>query len=190
MKKTKKKLNKTLILLTLIFIGIIFFNFYSINYYKKAINILEGVKQEKLQEINTLDQKEIKDALSLDNYLEAKINLSQNNLVFINNCSALVMTIVDAQAISIYQGINKKIDVRPSTHDLIVDLLDNFNISVLMVKIEPLGSDLYSANVFFKQNNKILSLDTRPSDSAGIAVRLNTPVYLNKELLPRTLKIC
>ena len=190
MKKTKKRINKILILLTLIFIGIIFFNFYTINYYKKTIQTLEEVKQGKLSEIKAIEQKEVKEALSTENYLPATINLSQSNLVFISNCSALVMTIVDAQAISIFQGINKKIDVRPSTHDLIIDLLDNFNISVLMVKIEPLGSDLYAARVFFKQGDNILNLDIRPSDSAGIAVRLNTPVYINKDLLSRTVKIC
>ncbi len=190
MKKSKKKVNKLLVLLTLIFIGIIFFNFYTINYYKKAINTFDQVKEDRLKEIRTIDEEEIKDALNLDNYLEATINLTQNNLVFISNCSALVMTIVDAQAISIYQGMNKKIDVRPSTHDLIVDVFDDFNITTLMIKIEPLGSELYAARLFLKQGNKILSLDTRPSDSAGIAVRLNTPVYINKELLPRTVKIC
>ena len=120
----------------------------------------------------------------LENY--GKIKLS-------SECYELSMIVDKAQAISIENGLNRKLSFRPYTHDLINDMLRNFGIEVLMVKINNLKNNTYFANLLLKQGGKVLSLDSRPSDAIAIATRTEylVPILVNETLLKEVgEKIC
>ena len=100
------------------------------------------------------------------------------------------MTPTRDQIYSIQKGLENKIEFRPLTHDLIKSILDVFGIEVLMVKITDYKGGVYFANLILKQGNKILNIDSRPSDAIAIAIRLNKPIYIKEDLLKYGLKFC
>jgi len=120
--------------------------------------------------------------LSLEGYVNTYAHVDENNLYLISGCNALVMSITQDQALSINLGLRNVSGSRPLTHDLMRDLFDLFGMEVLMVKIERLENEAYYARLFLRQGNKILNLDSRPSDAVAIATRYNKPVFVKKEL--------
>ncbi len=125
------------------------------------------------------------DPMSLTGFVEADISTLQNSMILTNNCRSIVMSTNDIQTYSIQQGLDNKIDARPLTHDIVKGILENYNIKILMVKITELDQGLYTANIFLKQNEHVLNLEARPSDSIALAVRENAAIYIKKELLDK-----
>jgi len=121
--------------------------------------------------------------LSLDDYLQANVSVGINELTFNSNCYQLSMVISDEQAFSIKIAINNLTTMRPNAHDLFASMLKNFNMELLMIKITSIKDNTYFANIIIKNQNKILSLDSRPSDAVAIALRYGAPIYINKNLL-------
>lgn len=140
-------------------------------------------KKETNPEYSILNLKD--DPMSLTGFVEADISTLPNSMILTSNCKSLVMSTNDIQTYSIQQGLDNKIDARPLTHDIFTGILENYNIKILMVKITELDQGLYTANIFLKQNDHVLNLETRPSDSIALAVRENAAIYIKKELLDK-----
>lgn len=112
---------------------------------------------------------------------------------FYSGCYELSMSIDKSQAISIINGENKVRYFRPLTHDLTNDILENYGIKILMVKIVDIKNDTYFAKLILRQGNKILSLDSRPSDALALAARTDylVPVYVKEDILENfSRKVC
>lgn len=100
-----------------------------------------------------------------------------------NNCTAIVADTSQERADSIESGMKGIIDQRPNTHDTIVAILKSFNITLDSVIMERYDGKFYYANLILKSGDKILKLDTKPSDAIAIAVRTNSTIYINKTML-------
>ena len=98
-------------------------------------------------------------------------------------CYQLTANTEASQAQSISDGIDKKVGPRPGTHDLIKDIFDNLKIKVVMVKIVDLRNDTFYGRLILSGEDKILNLDSRPSDGIAIAVRTGAPIYIKEGLL-------
>jgi len=112
---------------------------------------------------------------------------------FYSDCYELRMVVDRSQAISIARGQNNLRYFRPLTHDLADDILKNYGIKILMVKITELKNNTYFARLILRQGNKVLSLDSRPSDALALAARTDylVPVYVKEELFEKYgTKIC
>lgn len=118
-----------------------------------------------------------------DGFVKVDIRLDGTALQFSSQCYSVTMNIHELQALSIRNGIDNRIDVRPLTHDVLREIMNNFGIKVLEIRIESFENEIYRAKTFVQQGNKVLDIDTRPSDGIGIAVRTGAPVYFNKQLL-------
>lgn len=118
-----------------------------------------------------------------DGFVRVSVAIEGNGMIFTGNCRQITMNVVDTQALSIFNGLLKKIDTRPLTHDIMKDILDNFGIKIISARIESFENEIYYAKIFLQQNNQVLELDARPSDAVGIAVRTDTPVYFKAALL-------
>ncbi|MEM5867885.1 MAG: bifunctional nuclease family protein, partial [Candidatus Aenigmatarchaeota archaeon] len=113
-----------------------------------------------------------------------------------SDCKQISMVVDKNQAISIGRGMERILGPRPYTHDLIKDMLKNFGIQVLMVKITEARNETclpeencswritYISKLFLKQGNLILGLDSRPSDALAIAARVDyeVPVFVNESI--------
>jgi bifunctional DNase/RNase len=120
--------------------------------------------------------------------IEKMVTVNQLTAVQLKaGCSELSFYISLDQALAISEGMLNTTKIRPMTHDVFVDTLEGFDIKPIMVKITRLSDNTYFAELTLQRWNKFLIVDIRPSDALAIAVRTNTPIYVNEKL---TTKIC
>jgi len=122
-------------------------------------------------------------ALSLDGFTEVGISVEPEIIYLTSDCYVLSMVTTQFQTYSINTGLEEKIEFRPTSHDLIKDILENFDIEVLMIKINSFDQDAYFARLIVKQEDRILNLDSKPSDAIAVAVRTKSPVYIKQSIL-------
>jgi len=100
-------------------------------------------------------------------------------------CSLIDIYISPEQAYAIEQGM-QGLSYRPGTHDVLVNILESFDIKPILVKITKLEDRTYFAELALQRWNYFLILDTRPSDAIATAVRTNIPIYVNENLVTKT----
>ena len=72
---------------------------------------------------------------------------------------------------------------RPSTHELLVDIIDNFEIKIKKIIItEYKLSTFYAKIIFFNRNYGEVVIDGRPSDAITLSLRSNCSLYVNENL--------
>ena len=111
------------------------------------------------------------------------LRVSGTTILIGNNCTAIVADTSQERAQSIDDGIKGIINERPNTHDTFVAVLKSFNITLDSVYIERFDGNYYYADLILKSGDKVLKLDTKPSDAIALAVRANSTVYINKTML-------
>jgi bifunctional DNase/RNase len=125
--------------------------------------------------------------LSTIGYLKVDVDASVSGndgvVILQTNCYQLTAVTEQYQAQSIANGIAGKVDFRPNTHDLMKDALNNLGIEVKMVKIVEMRNNTFIGRLILKQGNKVVSLDSRPSDGIALAVRTGSPVYIKESLM-------
>ena len=127
------------------------------------------------------------DALSTTGYVIVEPTVDTENLYFTSGCTQVGMATTDFQTYSIQNGINKIIEVRPTVHDVLKDLVDSYGMDVLLVKMDSKdGTEQgYYAELFLKQGSKVVSLETRPSDATALAVRTGTKIWFQEQTLKK-----
>jgi hypothetical protein len=78
--------------------------------------------------------------------------------------------------------VEGKTGFRPMIHDVVKDAFDNLGIKVMMVKIVDIKQNTFIGRLFLKQGDRILSLDSRPSDGIAIAVRTGADINMKQSL--------
>ncbi len=127
--------------------------------------------------------------LSKNGYVEMnvdKIGTDINPYVQLKGeCSLIDIYISPEQAYAIEQGI-QGLSYRPGTHDTLVNILDSFDIKLILVKVTKLEDSTYFAELALQRWNYFLILDIRPSDAIATAVRTGMPIYVNEALVTKT----
>ncbi len=119
--------------------------------------------------------------------LDKVISTMNRHIVILKGeCTELNFFISPEQASAINEGSSQTTKFRPMTHDILVDILEGFEIKLVMVKITKLSDNTYFAELTLQEWNRLFIVDTRPSDAIAIAVRTNTPIYVNEELVTKT----
>ena len=72
---------------------------------------------------------------------------------------------------------------RPMTHDLIKNMIDSLGVSLKRVEINKLESNTYFANLYLEVNGSEFVIDSRPSDAIAVALRTESPVFVEEEVL-------
>jgi uncharacterized protein len=72
---------------------------------------------------------------------------------------------------------------RPMTHDLFISVMEKSNISVERVEITDLKDRTFYSRLLLKQGMKKIVVDSRPSDSLGIASRVHCPVFIAESIV-------
>ena len=171
-----KNKRNIILVISIVLILSILLNFYLLTY-----NIFSKFKPVK----SIVDGGNMSDVLSLDGFVEVGINISGQQVILIDNCTVIVATTTDQQAYSIERALTNRFDIRPTTHDLMRNIFENFGIEILRVKIVDMHDGNYFADFILKQGNKILNLDAKPTDGIAVALRMNVPVYIKKELMDK-----
>ena len=93
------------------------------------------------------------------------------------------------EASSIAMELEKTPRIRPITHDLIKNLLEKLRFAVTKIEVTDLRDDTFYARIYLKRNGEEYSLDSRPSDAIAIALRTDSPIFVNEEVIEKSKKI-
>ena len=87
---------------------------------------------------------------------------------------------LEAQMIA-YGLLGKKLQ-RPGLHDLMVNILSELSYKVESIEVYDLKENIYYANINLTDNGRRLKIDSRPSDAIALALRTNSPIFVEKKL--------
>ena len=77
-------------------------------------------------------------------------------------------------------GVSSK---RPLTHDLLKSVMNGFNAKLQKIVVSSLKENTYYAKFYICANeNSIIEIDARPSDSVAMALKMVAPIYISDEL--------
>jgi len=89
----------------------------------------------------------------------------------------------EAKMISL--ALEKVKPIRPLPHDLIKSILDSMKMVVTKIVICDIKNNTYFANIYVKSANLEREIDARPSDAIALALRLNVPIYITREVFEK-----
>jgi hypothetical protein len=118
------------------------------------------------------------------------------SLIFIPPLAQYVVTLEEvdgSRLVPIWVGISEGAAIatvlegekfaRPLTHDLTVSLIKSLGGSIEKVVISDLRDNAYYAKIVVRQADKTLEIDSRPSDAMALAVRTNSPIFIEDKVL-------
>lgn len=97
----------------------------------------------------------------------------------------IIIGLLEAAAIKMkIGGVNPP---RPLTHDLLKDLLENLGAKLEKVVVDKILNNTFHAKLIINTGNgKLKHIDARPSDSIALAVRTNSPIFVEEEVLNKS----
>jgi bifunctional DNase/RNase len=93
----------------------------------------------------------------------------------------IIIGMFEAQAIAI--EIEKIIPNRPMTHDLFKSFAGSFGFSIKEIIISDLKEGVFFAKIICENNNRIIEIDSRPSDAIAIGLRFSAPIFTYESIL-------
>lgn len=72
---------------------------------------------------------------------------------------------------------------RPMTHDLMMDAFTNLDARIDHVLITNVKDNTFYAQLVLAQHDRLISLDSRPSDAIALALRQEAPIYMEESVL-------
>ena len=112
--------------------------------------------------------------------------VSRNPVILLRDESerrALPIFISNEQARAIIVALENEESVRPMTHDLFANLLDDWELTLERVVIHSLKDNTFYAIMTLKQGEVTKELDSRPSDAISIALRMGAPIWVMEEVV-------
>jgi bifunctional DNase/RNase len=78
---------------------------------------------------------------------------------------------------------------RPMTHDLLKNMMEMVDVKVARIEVSDLKDNTYYAVIHFKQGEKEMTLDARPSDALAISLRVKAPIFVAEEVIKQSSRI-
>tara|TARA_B100001013_G_scaffold339414_1_gene261421 strand:+ start:137 stop:622 length:486 start_codon:yes stop_codon:yes gene_type:complete len=95
--------------------------------------------------------------------------------------------VYEANAIAL--EIEKIATPRPMTHDLLKNFIDGLRCSVSRVVVNELKNDTFYAIIWLELDGKLISIDSRPSDALALALRTDSPIFVEESVLKVSKKV-
>lgn len=87
------------------------------------------------------------------------------------------------EATSIASALKQVQMSRPLTHDLMKEVFDQLGVVVQRIVIHDLKESTYFAELVVTFGDKVMVLDSRPSDALALAVRTSAPIFVLTKVL-------
>ena len=87
------------------------------------------------------------------------------------------------EAISINSAKNKEVLPRPFTHDLFLELLARYSITLRFLQIDSIENGVYYAQLVLSADHHEEYIDCRPSDGIALALRGEAPIFVDETVL-------
>ena len=94
------------------------------------------------------------------------------------------------EAISINSAKNREVLPRPFTHDLFLNLMARFSITLRYLQIDSIEDGVYYAQLVFAANGHDEYIDCRPSDGIAVALRGEAPIFVEESVLASAGQSC
>ena len=75
---------------------------------------------------------------------------------------------------------------RPMTHDLFKNTLTELGVAVSKIEIVDLRDNTYFARIYFSFDNRESSIDARPSDAVALALRTESPIFVDDLVIEKS----
>ena len=72
---------------------------------------------------------------------------------------------------------------RPMTHDLLTDLIGQFEAEIARITVTELKDSTFYAKLTLLKDGAEIDIDSRPSDALALAVRTEAPIFASTELI-------
>ncbi len=92
----------------------------------------------------------------------------------------IVIGITEASAIRM--KLNKIASPRPLTHDLICQIIERLGLKLAKVVVDDLKEGVFYAKLHLAGLGKTTIVDARPSDSIAVAIRSNSPIFIEERV--------
>ncbi|MBE7381848.1 MAG: bifunctional nuclease family protein [Leptolyngbya sp. SIO1E4] len=112
--------------------------------------------------------------------------ISRNPVVLLRDTEdrrALPIYIGQDQAKSIIHALENQQSPRPLTHDLFINLLGDWEMTLERVVIHALKDNTFYALLTLSSGETRKELDARPSDAIAIALRTDAPIWVMEEVI-------
>jgi bifunctional DNase/RNase len=74
---------------------------------------------------------------------------------------------------------------RPMTHDLVTNLLNEFDISVEKIVVTDVRDNTFYANIHCFHHQQTFTIDSRPSDAIALSLRMEAPIFVEEEVVDK-----
>jgi bifunctional DNase/RNase len=103
-----------------------------------------------------------------------------------DNNKAIPIWIGLFEASAIATELKKIVFPRPMTHDLFIEFMKSFNVTVERIEIVDIRSNTFYANIYMKKEGHDFTIDARPSDAIAIALRANAPIFVDEIVIEKS----
>lgn len=120
--------------------------------------------------------------LAMDPILERPIVLLTNETG--DKIVPIWVGIFEANAILI--ELEKLTTPRPITHDLMKQMMIEFDMVLQRIIVTDLKDGVYYAAMEIRQAGRTITLDARPSDAIAMALRFNAPIFVSRNVIEKS----
>ncbi len=74
---------------------------------------------------------------------------------------------------------------RPMTHDLLKAFFDKLSLSIEKIVVNDVKNNTFYAIIHCQYQDKKIKIDSRPSDAIALALRMNSPIFVEDEVVKK-----
>lgn len=93
--------------------------------------------------------------------------------------------IAENEAVVLIRELENNLHKRPQTHDLLSDMMDEFDIEMKEVYIYDLAEGIFYTKIFCRTNSKSVILEARVSDAVILALKKSCPIYADSSVVKK-----
>jgi hypothetical protein len=123
--------------------------------------------------------------LTIDPFTNAPIVILKD----MNNQNTLPIWIGVLEASAIATEMENIQPTRPMTHDLLKNILDKINLAISKIVVTDLKDNVYYATIYMTSDDYEYEIDARPSDAIAVALRSNSPIFVDKKVFEKSKKL-
>src|ERR1043166_9410660 len=87
------------------------------------------------------------------------------------------------EAAAILMKLQSQTSVRPMTHDLVSDMLEQLGASISRITVTELRENTFYAQITVLQDGQEIEVDSRPSDAIALAIRAEAPIFAADDVI-------
>ncbi|HVP89786.1 MAG TPA: bifunctional nuclease family protein [Terriglobales bacterium] len=72
---------------------------------------------------------------------------------------------------------------RPMTHDLLKNFLEKLGIAIEKIVVNDVRNNTFYALIHCRQDDRVLIIDSRPSDAIALALRVSSPIFVEDDVV-------